>query len=348
MTITKEELQKIKQEKLATLKRAFKNIDKITGVENSVYILKDRPLEKVEAISTGSLTLDCALGIGGIPRGRIVECSGLESSGKSLLALRTIAQAQANNMFTAYIDIEQTFDRSWAQLQGVNVDDLIVSQPTTMEQAFKIVTELVNTKVVDLIVIDSIGALLPEQELEDAIEKQHMALIARGLSKFLRIINPLCAQNNCTLFCINQVRATMNMYGPAYTTTGGHALRFYCSVRMEASKVSGSTIKEKVAGEDTPISHEIKVKITKSKVAPPFRTAVFRVYYDGRKVDTTDELANVIINNNLIPKYNSKGEQDINGRKYIYNFEDEHLEINKKADFDERDCVEVIVNFGRN
>lgn len=345
--MTKDDLQKIKQDKLNAVRRAFKNIDKIVGVNNAVYTLKEKPFEQVDVIPTGSVMLDCALQVGGIPRGRIIECSGVPSSGKTLIALRTIAQAQKMGLVCAYIDSEQSFDNQWSILQGVNTDELLLSQPATMEQTFKIIIELIKTESVDLIVLDSIGSLLPEQELDDNIDKQHMALVARGLSKFLRIVNPLCAQTGCCLFCINQLRASMSLYGPAYTTTGGNALRYYCSVRMEANKVSGSTIKEKIGTEDVPISHEIKVKITKSKVAAPFRTATFRIYYDGRKVDPADEIADVILVNGLIPRYDSSGNISAKGRKYKFDWEDEHLEINKRADMADalRRCPKILQHF---
>lgn len=221
MALTQEDLQKIKQEKLAALRRAFKSIDKQLNQTNSVYMLQDNPLKDIEVISTGSLMVDAATGIGGIPLGKVVSIGGLESSGKSLLALRTIAQAQKKGYVCAFLDLEQSFSPSWAALQGVNVNELVLSQPTIMEDTFNIIIGLIKTGALSLVVVDSISSLVPRAELEDDIEKQHMALVARGLSKFLKIVVPLCAEYNCTLFTISQLRNTMNLYGPSYQIMGG-------------------------------------------------------------------------------------------------------------------------------
>lgn len=331
MALTSEELQKIKSQKLAALRRSFKNIDKVVGKTNSVYFLQDQPFETVKTFSSGSLMLDIALGTNGIPLGRIIECYGNFSSGKTTIMLKAIAEAQKQGLITAFIDAEQSFSPQWAAKLGVNIKELILAQPDSMEDAFNVIDGLIDSGYVSFIVLDSVASLVPQQELDNDIGKQTIALIARGMSAFLRRITPKTAKNNCSVAFINQIRDNVAiMYGETSTTPGGKALKFYSSIRMEVSKVGGSTIKEKHGIEDVPIGHTIRCKISKNKLAPPFRKAEFIIYYDGREVDQTDELANVILTNGLIPKYNAKGELDPKGRKYVFDYEDEHLEINKK------------------
>ena len=347
-TLTKEQLDKIKREKLATIRRAFKLIDKANGKANSAYLLQDKSFEQPPSFSTGSLMLDIATGIGGIGLGRVIESYGKPSSGKTMLMLKSIANAQKAGYICAFIDQEQTFDPTWAQKLGVQLDELILSQPDSMEEAFRVIDGLIDSEVVSFIVLDSVAALVPEAELEDDISKQNIALIARGMSKFLRRITPKCARNNCTVAFINQTRDNVGiMYGNPVTTGGGQALKFYSSMRFEVSTVSGSTVKEKLGTQDVPIGHRVRVKIVKNKMAPPFRTAEFMVYYDGRNMDPSDEIADIVVSQGLIPKYNAKGEIDPKGRTYKYSFEDEELKVSKMDDIKEalKQCPKIQQHF---
>ena len=206
MALTKEELQKIKSEKLRAVKNAFRSIEKTTGVKNCVFLLKDRPVEKVATFPSGSIMLDIALGVGGIALGRIYEVYGAESSGKTLTMLKAIGEAQKQGLVCAFIDYEQTFSPDWAQKLGVDTDELILSQPDYMEQGMEVIDGLIDCGAVDFIVVDSVAAMVPKEELENDIGKQSIALIARGMSKFLRRITPSTAKNNCSVAFINQIR----------------------------------------------------------------------------------------------------------------------------------------------
>lgn len=333
MALSEQDLKEIKAKKLRAVKNAFRAIEKQTGVKNCVYLLNERPVEKVQTFPSGSIMLDIALGVGGIALGRIFEIYGGESSGKTLTMLKAIGEAQKQGLICAFIDYEQTFSPDWAQKLGVNTDELILCQPDYMEQGMEVIEGLIDSGGVDFIVVDSVAAMVPKAELEEDIGKQSIALIARGMSKFLRRITPTTAKNKCSVAFINQIRDNVGvLYGNPTVTPGGRALKFYSSIRLETSKVSGSTVKEKIGTEPVPVGHKIRVKVQKNKVGPPFRKAEFYVYYDGRKVDKADELAEVILTEGLIPKYDAKGNISPNGRKYIYDFEDEHLEVNKKAD----------------
>jgi recombination protein RecA len=339
---------KLKAQKLRAIRAAFKSIDKKTKKENSAYIIGEHTFPKIDSFHSGSLMLDLALGTGGIPLGRIMEVYGGESSGKTLTMLKAIGECQKAGGICAFIDMEQTFDPVWATKLGVNVDELIVSQPDSMEDAFDVTLGLINSAGVDFIVLDSVAALVPRKEIEEDMDKQNIALVARGMSKFLRVVGPICNKNQVTLAMINQIRDNVGvMYGDTTTTPGGKALKFYSSIRIEARKVGGSTVKEKIGSEDVPIGHMIRCTIKKNKCAPPFRKAEFMVYYDGRKVDTVKELAAVVISQGLIPKYDAKGNISPTGRRYMYDFEDEHLEAHKKDDVEDalRECPKIQQHF---
>ena len=222
MAITQEELQKIKSQKLAAVRKAFKLIDKTVGKSNSVYLLQDKPFETVPTFPSGSLMLDIALGVGGIPLGRCMEVYGQESGGKTLCMLRAIGEAQKQGLICGFVDCEQTFSPDWARKNGVNTDELILSQPDSMEDAFNVIDGLIDTGAVSFIVLDSVASLVPEQELENDIGKQTIALVARGMSAFLRRITPKAARNNCTVAFINQIRDNVGvMYGALSVTPGG-------------------------------------------------------------------------------------------------------------------------------
>lgn len=219
-------LDKIKQEKFAAIRRAFTNIDKKTKRDNTAFFLQDNIYEALPHFSTGILSLDIILNGGFVP-GRIIECYGRESSGKTALMLKCIAAAQKQNKICGFIDVEGTFDISWTKTLDVNIDELILSAPNSAEECFEVLTELINSKVVDFIVVDSISALVTEQEFENDIGKQSIGLLARFLSQELKKINSLCSQTNTTVAFINQIRDNIGMFvGPSTTTSGGKILTY--------------------------------------------------------------------------------------------------------------------------
>lgn len=317
---------KTKKKKLASLMKSMQSLAKSTKDDNIVQILGQKPMDDTERIPTGYLTLDVATG-GGIKRGRVVELFGAESSGKSLIAQKIIAACQEHGGLCAYVDMEQTFDVTFAKKLGVNTDELAVSQPSSMQQAFEVVDALVDAGV-DVIVLDSIAALVPEEELEADVGKQTIGLVARYMSQFLKRINVKLAKSGGILLCINQTRQKIGvMYGDPTTTAGGNALKFYSSIRMRVSKSAEGMIKEK--GSDEPIGQGIRVKVVKNKTAPPFRTAEFKVFFDGRKVSETDQIADIALAHGLIPRYNAAGELCETGRQYRWNSEPNFLAKSK-------------------
>ena len=334
--IEQHDLDKIKKEKFAALRRVLASIDKKTGKKNSAYILHDKPFEKVEGFSTGILGLDIILG-GRMPLGRLIECLGQPSGGKSLIAQKIIGSAQKQGLTCAFLDIEGTFDEKWAQGLGVNTDELILSPCETAEQAFVVLSELIQSGLVNVIVLDSIAALVTEQEFDNDPGKQTIALLARFLSQELKKINVLCTKYNCTVIMINQIRDNVGVLyaGMSTISPGGKALKFYSSVRIEVNKVGSSDIKEKIGTETVSVGHMVRAKLVKSKISPPGRSCQFPIYFDGRTVDIADELAEVIISQGLIPKYNAKNEIDPLGKTYRFTVEDEILEVKKKDDIKE-------------
>jgi recombination protein RecA len=324
-------IDKVKSEKLRAVKTALRQLEKTTKKEGIAYVLGEKEYTPVPAISSGSLMLDIALGVGGIPRGRIVEFFGAESSGKTLLAIKTAAECQKSGGLVAFVDMEQTFDRTFAAKLGLNVDEVILSQPDHLQDAFNVIDALIGAGV-DLIILDSVAALVPQEELEGEIGKQTIALVARYMSQFLRRIGPKTAHNGSTVIFINQTRDAVGvMYGNPVTTPGGKALKFYSSVRVEVAKVGGSAVMSKIGGEDLQVGHSIRAKVVKNKVAPPFRKAEFQVFYDGREVDKIAELAQVAILKGLIPKYDAAGNLSPTGRNYKWPSEPNFL-AKKKDD----------------
>ena len=269
-------------------------------------------IRDVEAISTGSLNLDVALGVGGLPRGRIIEIYGPESSGKTTIALQCIAQVQRVGGTAAFVDAEHALDPSYAEKLGINISDLLVSQPDTGEQALEIVDMLVRSAAVDLVVVDSVAALTPRAEIEGEMGDSHVGLQARLMSQALRKLTASISRSQTTVIFINQIRMKIGvMFGSPETTTGGNALKFYASVRLDIRRIGAIKKGEEVVGNET------RVKVVKNKVAPPFKTAEFDILY-GMGVSREGEILDLGVNLGLVEKsgawYSYNGERIGQGR----------------------------------
>ncbi|WP_317706685.1 recombinase RecA [Methylomarinovum caldicuralii] len=307
------------ENKRKALSAALQQIEKQYG-KGSVMRMGDAGLVRdIEAIPTGSLALDIALGIGGLPKGRIVEIYGPESSGKTTLALSTIAEAQKQGGVAAFVDAEHALDPAYAERLGVNLDDLLISQPDTGEQALEIVDMLVRSGAVDVIVVDSVAALTPKAEIEGDMGDAHVGLQARLMSQALRKLTANIKRSNALVIFINQIRMKIGvMFGNPETTTGGNALKFYASVRLDIRRTGAVKKGDEILGNET------KVKVVKNKVAPPFRTAQFEILYN-EGISKLGELIDLGVEHGLVQKsgaWYSIGKERIgqgkdNARQYL-------------------------------
>ncbi len=322
-------VDKENMDKGKALEAALSQIERTFG-KGSVMRLGQRQSMEVEAISTGSLGLDVALGIGGLPKGRIIEVYGPESSGKTTVALHVVAEAQKGCGTCAFIDAEHALDPAYARKLGVNIADLLISQPDTGEQALEIADTLVRSGAVEVLVIDSVAALVPKAELEGEMGDSLPGLQARLMSQALRKLTASISKSNCMVIFINQIRMKIGvMFGNPETTTGGNALKFYASVRLDIRRIGAIKNKDDVVGNQT------RVKVVKNKVAPPFKVVEFDIMY-GEGISKTGELVDLGVKANVVEKsgawFSFDSQRIGQGREQAKNFLKEHPEVAAKID----------------
>ena len=326
-------------EKQKALEAALAQIDRAFG-KGSAMRLGSKEAMQVEAISTGSLGLDIALGVGGLPRGRVIEIYGPESSGKTTLALHTIAEAQKTGGVAAFVDAEHALDPVYAKKLGVNIDELIVSQPDTGEQALEIVDTLVRSNAIDVLVVDSVAALVPRAEIEGEMGDSHVGLQARLMSQSLRKLTGSIARSRCMVIFINQLRMKIGvMYGNPETTTGGNALKFYASVRLDIRRTGQIKDRDDIIGNTT------RVKVVKNKVAPPFKQVEFDIMY-GEGVSKTGELIDLGVKAGIVEKsgawYSYDSQRLGQGRENAKAYLKENLEVARRIESEVRQASGII------
>lgn len=328
-----------KNEKLKALDNAIQQIDRQFGKGSVMKLGDERAKVQIDVIPTGSISLDAALGIGGVPRGRIVEIFGPESSGKTTLALHIIAEAQKLGGVAAFIDAEHALDASYAKKLGVDVDNLIVSQPDTGEQALEITETLVRSGALDVVVIDSVAALVPKAEIEGEMGDAQMGLQARLMSQAMRKLAGAISRTNVCVVFINQIREKIGvLFGSPETTTGGRALKFYSSVRLDVRRIASIKDGDSVSGNRT------KVKVVKNKVAPPFKEAEFDLMY-GTGISSEGDLVDLAINLKLIEKsgtWFTVGEERMQGRENLKRYLVENPEVMKNLEIKVRKAVGLV------
>ncbi|MBU2869626.1 recombinase RecA [Colwellia sp. E2M01] len=324
----------MKDDKEKALSAALSQIERQFG-KGSIMKLGDNTTMDVETISTGSLGLDIALGAGGLPLGRVVEIYGPESSGKTTLTLEVIAEAQRNGKVCAFIDAEHALDPIYAKKLGVNINDLLISQPDTGEQALEICDMLTRSGAIDVIVVDSVAALTPKAEIEGDMGDSHMGLQARMLSQAMRKLTSNLKKSNTMLIFINQIRMKIGvMFGSPETTTGGNALKFYASVRLDIRRIGA------VKNGDEIVGNETRVKVVKNKIAPPFKQAEFQILY-GQGINSLGELIELGVKHEFVEKagawYSCNGERIGQGKANAAKYLEEHPDMAKDIDSKLRD-----------